>query len=656
MNFDTLCNLVNESGFRPGAAKNRGLYHKSREADPTKGNLRSGGAFAVTNPEKKVPLNRWEFQASDIKDSGKLEGTMVWNTFKNALGMLLNNGMFKSRLKGIIQKFHENRESINLEDENNLDSLYKAEAKKSGEITSIQAELDAFNTQVSDYNRFQKMSADKKREFMKNVGSARGAVDALIEDIRSNPKKAEAKKLISQLDYYKTLLSQNSNNPAKLAKIKSDITNAKKRLRDPEVAAVVRSMEDLELEKDVLSKLEDQLQNSKMRDSELAVINGEIAKLEKKLGDDDSGLIKNYNDTVLKLQELTNRVSMIGQLNQEVNDTAVSELKKLIIDYANIMIDKLGAKQTDVKKSLKDLNWNELGGRTEQIAALEALTRTDSTNPIFGYLERFQRAYDNKEFDVGKALNKNINIGTVRDFENLPFFTFARIYKFLENANALHAQKVVEVDEDSPAHQQALNDIQNIIQDKQFVKDKSFIPKVHEAWADPSTKESLRDAVSRLQIPSKAKDSLYKDIMQNFTTLRNGATSFEIFNTRLKSTIKDIKKSVYKESFDSIAGSILERFSFDEDDYKLDLMEILEEKSKKCTGPTKKASSDRKNKKWTKCAKQPDGSYKRIHWGQEGVRVTGKSGDTKRKKSFRARHNCANAKQGSSQQAACNDW
>jgi hypothetical protein len=83
---------------------------------------------------------------------------------------------------------------------------------------------------------------------------------------------------------------------------------------------------------------------------------------------------------------------------------------------------------------------------------------------------------------------------------------------------------------------------------------------------------------------------------------------------------------------------------------------IVDESSSKCTKVTKKASSDRKGKKWTKCAKQVDGSIKRIHWGQKGVKVTGKSGNTKRKKSFRARHDCKNAKKGSPQQAACNDW
>lgn len=77
----------------------------------------------------------------------------------------------------------------------------------------------------------------------------------------------------------------------------------------------------------------------------------------------------------------------------------------------------------------------------------------------------------------------------------------------------------------------------------------------------------------------------------------------------------------------------------------------------KCDGPTKKASSTSKGKKWMQCVKNPDGEgYKRVHWGQKGVRVTGKSGNTKRKKSFRARHKCSSAKAGTARAQACKDW
>ena len=83
--------------------------------------------------------------------------------------------------------------------------------------------------------------------------------------------------------------------------------------------------------------------------------------------------------------------------------------------------------------------------------------------------------------------------------------------------------------------------------------------------------------------------------------------------------------------------------------------QVLNEVSK-CSGPTKKASSDRKGKKWMACVRQPSGGYKRVHWGQAGVKVTGKSGNTKRKKAFRARHKCSSAKPGSAQSQACKDW
>lgn len=76
----------------------------------------------------------------------------------------------------------------------------------------------------------------------------------------------------------------------------------------------------------------------------------------------------------------------------------------------------------------------------------------------------------------------------------------------------------------------------------------------------------------------------------------------------------------------------------------------------KCTKTTKKASSTAKGKKWMKCVKNPDGKgYKRIHWGQKGVKVSGKA-NTKRRKSFRARHKCSSAKPGTARYQACKDW
>jgi hypothetical protein len=123
---------------------------------------------------------------------------------------------------------------------------------------------------------------------------------------------------------------------------------------------------------------------------------------------------------------------------------------------------------------------------------------------------------------------------------------------------------------------------------------------------------------------------------------------------QLLSTVQSMKKEVISESFDELASRYASSFNLDMNDFMIDLQEVHSLLESKCTGSTKKASSDRKGKKWTKCARQPDGSYKRIHWGQAGVRV-GKD-NPKRRKSFRARHKCSSAKSGSPKAAACGDW
>ena len=82
---------------------------------------------------------------------------------------------------------------------------------------------------------------------------------------------------------------------------------------------------------------------------------------------------------------------------------------------------------------------------------------------------------------------------------------------------------------------------------------------------------------------------------------------------------------------------------------------VEEKKNSRCTKVTQKAHSTRSGKKWMKCVRQ-GGKLKRIHWGQAGVRVTGKSGNTKRKKSFKKRHKCGSAKPGTPRAMACRDW
>ena len=87
-------------------------------------------------------------------------------------------------------------------------------------------------------------------------------------------------------------------------------------------------------------------------------------------------------------------------------------------------------------------------------------------------------------------------------------------------------------------------------------------------------------------------------------------------------------------------------------------LETVDKASARCTKRTKKTSSTRKGKKYMACVPNGKGGYKRVHWGDPNAKVTGKSGNTGRKRNFRARHNCDSCKRSdySARCMACRDW
>ena len=153
----------------------------------------------------------------------------------------------------------------------------------------------------------------------------------------------------------------------------------------------------------------------------------------------------------------------------------------------------------------------------------------------------------------------------------------------------------------------------------------------------------------------------------NRGTDEGGAAGFDPLHKAAKKVEKKISKKEVEDIIKKMDNVTKHRDGdyIKEGEYDIDrIRQLVEEEiaksldeGGKCTGPTKKASSTSKGKKWMKCVKNPDGKgYIRRHWGQKGVRVTGDSGNTKRKKSFRARHGCADAKPGTSKKLACDDW
>jgi len=120
--------------------------------------------------------------------------------------------------------------------------------------------------------------------------------------------------------------------------------------------------------------------------------------------------------------------------------------------------------------------------------------------------------------------------------------------------------------------------------------------------------------------------------------------------------LEELSDEKREELITNLTNTVMDASDEDQEEFLNKNLEEKKKKNSRCTGPTKKASSTRKTKKWMKCVKSDSGGYTRIHWGDPNARVTGKSGNTKRKKSFKARHGCSKAQSNTPKGQACKDW
>ena len=76
-------------------------------------------------------------------------------------------------------------------------------------------------------------------------------------------------------------------------------------------------------------------------------------------------------------------------------------------------------------------------------------------------------------------------------------------------------------------------------------------------------------------------------------------------------------------------------------------------KGSRCTEVTGQQSSTRSDRKYMRCSRV-NGKLKRIHYGDPNLRI--KKSNSKKRKSFRARHKCSSAKPGTPKYYSCKNW
>jgi signal transduction histidine kinase len=653
MKFEDLYALVSEAkGTKPGERYYNVQRNVPKNSEGIGKDFSGVGSSPIGksdyNPEKMGKIDRWEYNPDNATGYESFEGSSLWNTFKNVFGILMNENFFGKGMLKKLERYSQRRQSINIEDEKGLDNLHFLKSKYIGE------EEDNRNL-VEYYDTILKLNGVDDVEYqilVSDIESIEDFIKTAKKDLRSKDSEKYSQ-LIDFLASYERLekekLKKRVNTDSdRYIKINNETYKLRKDLFEGISQEVSSSLNNIISHVEELVKKEFELQCVNMSDSDIAKVRSFREERENKRIE----LVENIEEISEELESIETRINQVNEMNRKSNDEAVENFLTFVRSTAEEIIYSMDERPSELN-DLSQLNWSDIGeGKKEKMDALNSLLSDDpNVNPILGYIERFERSLGERDYDASLDLQKNVNIGTVRYYEMLPFSIISKIYKNLLNKKQLQQIKIQSVSENDPKHVEGMEIINKYATLYHGVKNLTVALK---SWSDNTIKNELREAIYMLNIPNSNKDELALMLSQRFLSNNRGVNSFMMLKSKAISMMNSAKRDSLKESFDTLFHTILENISFDEDEFRLDLMEVIEEKSKKCTGPTKKASSDRKDKKWTKCAKQPDGSYKRIHWGEAGVRV--KKNNPKKRKSFRKRHDCKNAKPGSPNAASCADW
>lgn len=380
--------------------------------------------------------------------------------------------------------------------------------------------------------------------------------------------------------------------------------------------------------------------NSKQNDPDIGKFKEELVKF-KGIKDEAQAELDSVYDQIEGVSKENEEIdaSYLEQMLAVIRDTAKRLYKKqveeLLINPEENKMRTIPINELDIKMFEKQIDKDA----QTQLQLLNMLLSEDSsTNPLTLFLDLQKRNYDeykNNFFEVKRGDNYSISIEQL--YRSLPLFKMISYFY-----NVIMKSPMISLNTKQKKRIKSIVGGDDMIQRLEAVKNEK-------EWEELRT--DLLQYIKKQKIDTDRKKMLSDIAKGSFQPIRGRASA-------AVKIISALKAAAITESFDELAASYINECNIDVNDFLIDLQEVkvLMEKSKKCTGPTQKASSNRKGKKWTKCARQPDGSYKRIHWGQAGVRVTGKSGNTKRKKSFKKRHGCSSAKPGTPKFMACRDW
>lgn len=375
------------------------------------------------------------------------------------------------------------------------------------------------------------------------VTDFRNQVDTIKRNFeRVDGLKNNLTELEGQLDILKQGMKDESN------------PNLKKNLKD-----------EIKDTQDDIKNLKNEISTTEKNATSLGALKGLEAKLQSAEGD--------YQEAIEEYEELQSKIERITLNNVKASEKAERGIKFAIMHGARELAHDIKQRDDVELNDLSQLNWDKMpSSLQEKLSMLEALSEEGGDNPIVDFFERVKRSFD-EAFDEFRPnhLDKNVNISSIKTFEHLPAYVFSKFWNNVAGYGKSKDAVDLGTDADIASKNEAAAKLLDRLKETQN----------RVSWNIPDNKHEMLELVYKLPTTDKRKDEYAEMIKGRW---QQGKTEQSKISNRLADRIrKDLKIAdavVAESKFDKIASQILTECDFNEDDYKVDVLEFLHYKKK----------------------------------------------------------------------------
>ena len=362
----------------------------------------------------------------------------------------------------------------------------------------------------------------------------------------------------NELDAWNEKLENARNASNKISEIQNHIKNLKQQLS---------ATKDKKIKEDIKTQIE----SADMDLQEYITIKKGLSHFESKTKEIQERLINETERELIakdKWEEIQNKISSVTENNKKSNDIVVRLIKKLINTKADGLLDRFQIENdiSDDEIDSKNVDFiNVPGDLVSKLKLLKELTTDD--NPIFAFIDHHDETFGERmgEFD-DRLLNKNINIGAMRMFEKLPVVILNKYFNTIAG-RGMERQMIPLENLDTSIKIKSVNDI---IKKLESINTK-------DEWL--KSQPTLSKMVEKLPFSEMSLNVLQQRIKSFWEVNKRGVNIAKQLIFQIQK-MADEQPENLKESFDELASMYASSFTFDQNDFLIDLMEVKSYKRK----------------------------------------------------------------------------